>query len=91
MSILSSDWTYEHLIRTKRIPSPIPKAEKAGVEEAREHDRQVIERLSKILPQVEIAKRTGLSRNRVFQICRYFGITCDKGRQGQRRKEGGRL
>ena len=90
MSILSSDWTCEHLIRTKRAPMEKPEAKNIGVEEAREHDRDLILPLAKTMTQTEIAKRTGLSKNRVFSMCQYYGISCQIARI-HRRKEGGRL
>jgi len=90
MSILSPDWTCEHLIRAKPAEPMAPAAKQIGAEEARERDRDLILPLAKAMTQSEIAKKTGLSRNRVFVLCRYYGITCNK-MPNYRRKEGGRL
>lgn len=90
MSILSSDWTCEHLIRTKRPVAHQPEAKKIGVEEGRERDRDLIMPLAKTMTQTEIAKRTGLRKGRVHSMCEYYGIACVINRL-HRRKEGGRL
>ena len=90
MSILSSDWNCEHLIRCKALPPQIPLAINAGIEAARQSDRQIIEPLSGAMTQMEISRRTGLSKNRVFWICRFYGIKCNK-KPRFRRQEGGRL
>lgn len=91
MSILSDNWTMEHLIRHQRIASPIPPAEKSGVQSAREQDRDAILPLAKTMSQAEIVLKTGLSANRVYQICRFYEITCCKNYNANRRREGGRL
>ena len=90
MSILSSDWTCEHLIRSPRKPVQIVNAINTVAEVARQKDLQIIEPLSGKMTQMEISRHTGLSKNRVFTICKMFGIKCNIKRKF-RPQEGGRL
>ena len=90
MSVLSSDWTCEHLIRSPRKPVQIVNTINTVAEVARQKDFQIIEPLSGKMTQMEIARHTGLSKNRVFTICKMFGIKCNIKRKF-RPQEGGRL
>lgn len=90
MSILSSDWACEHLIRSPRKPVQVVVHTNTIAEAARQKDLEIIDPLSGEMTQMEIARHTGLSKNRVFTICKMFGIKCNIKRKF-RPQEGGRL
>jgi len=98
MNVITDDWRGEHLIRAPKRPhievAPMslakPSKQTITVQQQRQRDADLVRPLAATKTRAEIRNITGLSMNRVSDICQWFEISpvehmysCMKRRRGK--------